>query len=92
MAERKTDYFGSFLDAMKEGREADAGAADPANQVLRALRAGERSMKDLVGLTKNSLSNLIDVVQNLEKLGLVARNNDTLRLTDKGREYALAVG
>ena len=63
MAERKTDYFGTFLDAMKGER------VDPLSQVLKALRSDERSMKDLVNLTGNSLSDLIDVIGKLEARG-----------------------
>jgi predicted methyltransferase len=95
MAERKTDYFGSFLDAMKKmggSSQADT-SADPSGRVLKALIGGERSLKDLVNLTDTSLSNLIAVVQQLEELKLVERTNDVdmLRLTDKGREYAKAL-
>ena len=86
MAERKTDYFGTFLDAMKGGR------VDPLSQVLKALRSDERSMKDVVNLTGNSLSDLIDVIGKLEGAGLVERTRDgNLSLTDKGRGDAMAV-
>jgi Mn-dependent DtxR family transcriptional regulator len=49
-------------------------------------------MKDLVNLTGNSLSDLIDVIGKLEGAGLVERTRDgNLSLTDKGRGDAMAV-
>ncbi|HXP76048.1 MAG TPA: hypothetical protein VN823_18040 [Stellaceae bacterium] len=91
----KTDYFGSFLDAMKRQsskpvttpERASQPSIDPLNEILKALKSGDRSVKDLVGITGNSLSQLLSVVTQLTELGLVERSNtDMLRLTEKGRE------
>jgi predicted methyltransferase len=89
MSERKTDYFGSFLETMKQVRGQASAAADPLGRVLKALAANEQSIKDLLPFTDNSLSKIVAITHQLEELGLIEKtSSDTLRLTDKGREYA----
>jgi hypothetical protein len=111
MSARKTDFFGSFLDAMKTTSvaprqgpaqqapaTADAPAppplpaADPLNEVLKALLPGEQSLRDLLGHAGNSLTLLLHVVGQLHELGLVQRlDGDRLALTEKGRDFASVV-
>lgn len=81
---RKTDYFGTFLNqASKSGPE------DPLNAALKELAKGERSLKDLLPLTGNSLTAFVQLRDKLVDLGLVqVTGGDTMQLTAKGRETA----
>ncbi len=86
MAERKIDFFGTFLDSMK--RES-AQSADPANELLKALRNGRRPAKDLIAAIGSSVSQFITVSEQLLKQGWVQKmDGDIFALTDKGREVA----
>jgi predicted transcriptional regulator len=86
MAQRKIDYFGTFLDSMK--RE-PGQSADPANEVLKALRGGGLPAKNLIPLVGDSVSRFINVSERLMSQGWVQKmNGDVFALTDKGREVA----
>jgi predicted methyltransferase len=87
MSGRKIDYFGTFLDSMKS--KPAGGDTDPLNAVLKALQDGDRSAKDLLPLTGNSLSLFVEVSRKLIELGWAVRlDGDVLRLTDSGRNVA----
>jgi len=89
MAERKIDYFGTFLDSMK--RE-PGQAADPANEVLKALRDGGLPAKDLIPLVGNSVTQFFSVSEQLVKAGWVQKmDGDVFALTNEGREIAAAL-
>lgn len=86
MVERKIDFFGTFLDSMK--RE-PTQSADPANELLKALRGGGRPAKDLIAAIGSSVSQFISVSEQLLKQGWVQKmDGDIFALTDKGREVA----
>lgn len=86
MAERKIDFFGTFLDSMKRK---SAQSADPANELLKALRNGRRPAKDLIAAIGSSVSQFITVSEQLLKQGWVQKmDGDIFALTDKGREVA----
>lgn len=98
--ERKTDFFGTFLDSMRSRAPASPveplpgkravpvpGDVDPRNLVLKALKDGERSAKDLIPLTGNSISSFLDISSELIGLGwIIRRDTDIFELTAKGRE------
>lgn len=86
MAERKIDYFGTFLDSMK--RESGQ-ATDPANTVLTALKGGALPARALIPLVGNSVSEFFRISAQLENAGWVKKEEgDVLALTDKGRAIA----
>lgn len=90
MADRKIDYFGTFLDSMKRepGQE-----ADPANTVLKALKGGELPARALIPLVGNSISEFFRISGQLEDAGWVKKKEgDIFALTDKGREIAAVLG
>jgi hypothetical protein len=82
-----------FRDLSREYEIARAGdAARLGNrpvEVLKALKDGEHSAKDLIPLVGNSASEFLTVSNQLVELGWVRRlDGDVLQLTDKGREIA----
>jgi len=86
MAERKIDYFGTFLDSARRTREQ---SADPANAVLKALRGGALPAKSLLPLVGNSVTQLINVSEQLIKADWVQKQDgDVYALTERGREIA----
>ncbi len=108
MATRKIDYFGTFLSTVgsrsdpapvdargRSGRERPIPShrGDPLNAVVKALEAGDLSIKDLLGHVGNSLTAALDVASQLESLGYIERRDgDLLHLTPKGREVAAVLG
>jgi hypothetical protein len=91
MPGRKIDFFGTFLENMKSPARAMPRAleTDPLDEVLKALKDGEHSAKDLIPLVGNSASEFLTVSNQLVELGWVRRlDGDVLQLTDKGREIA----
>ena len=104
-SERKTDYFGSFLGTFAgptrptppttptlSSTAAEVPVLDPLNEVLKALLTGDRSIKDLLAYTGNSLSAALSVTSQLERLGYVEQvDGDAWRLTPKGRGVAAMV-
>ena len=90
MADRKIDYFGTFLDSMQR---ASAQPADPANAVLKALRDGALPAKALIPLLGNSVSEFFRISEQLKEAGWVEKKDgDIFALTDKGREIAAVLG
>jgi predicted transcriptional regulator len=86
MAERKIDYFGTFLESARRAKEQ---STDPANEVLKALRGGELPAKSLIPLAGNSVTRFIDISEQLVKAGWVQKKDgDVFALTDQGREIA----
>ena len=71
MADRKIDYFGTFLENMKQsGPEAEPRqkaarrafpGSDRLNEVLKSLRGGPRGAKDLLPLTGNSITEFLAI-------------------------------
>jgi hypothetical protein len=110
MAERKIDYFGTFLESMKSSQRppetSDPGASrsfetsSPAakrspdrpealDAMLKALRGGPLSAKDLIPFTGNSASEFLNVRERLVALGWARlRDGDALELTPEGQEVA----
>ena len=94
MSERKIDYFGTFLDSMRSreaGAKSDMRTPPQADvdAVLRALKGGERSAKELIPLAGNSISAFLAISEQLINLGWIARRDaDDFELTPKGREIA----
>ncbi len=88
MAERKIDYFGTFLD--NSAKRAQAEKADPANEVLKALRGGSLAAAALIPLTDNSVSRFLEVSEQLIKADWVTKNEQTgmFELTPQGRQLA----
>ncbi len=86
MAERKIDYFGTFLDSTSR---AQAQRVDPANEVLKALRGGNLPARALIPIADNSVTRFIEVSEQLIKAGWVQKmDGDVFALTDQGREVA----
>jgi predicted transcriptional regulator len=89
MAERKIDYFGTFLDSMKRGPQ----TADAANEVLKALRGGGMPAKDLIPIAGNSVTRFFEITDRLVSAGWVTKMpGDVYALTDKGHEIAAVLG
>ena len=88
---RKIDYFGTFLDKGETPRApepAEARAADPAKEVLRALRGGGLPGRALVPLVGN-LTDFLDLSTRLVDQGYVEKgDDDVFALTERGREIA----
>jgi hypothetical protein len=87
---RKIDYFGTFLDkgAASRAEPAGAQAADPAKDVLRALRGGGLPGRALVPLVGN-LTDFLDLSARLVDQGYVQKGDDDMfALTERGREIA----
>jgi hypothetical protein len=62
---------------------------DPLNEVLKALKHGDRSIKDLLAYTDNSLSAALSVTEQLTSLGYIERvDRDSWHLTQAGRDIA----
>ena len=111
MSERKADFFGTFLENLKQPASPNLGSThqvshsfspnlaaaepgvDPLNDVLKALRQGGRSAKELIPLVGRSVSQFLAVSDKLVELGWVRRmDGDVLQLTDEGREIADLLG
>jgi predicted methyltransferase len=91
--ERKIDYFGTFLDSMRSREPAKSDTPPPVqgdvDAVVKALKDGARSAKDLIPLTGNSISAFLAISGQLIDLGwIVRRSSDVFELTAKGREIA----
>jgi hypothetical protein len=66
-----------------------APGPDPLNEVLKALRHGDRPAKDLIPLVGRSVSEFLAIGDRLVELGWVRRvDGDVLQLTEKGHEVA----
>jgi len=66
-----------------------ASQADPLNELLKALRDGERTAKDLLPIAGNSITNLITASDRLMELGWVTKlDGDVFALTETGRDVA----
>ncbi len=110
MSDRKADFFGTFLENLKQPAAPTAGSANPAsrgsspnlagaepgfdplNDVLKALRQGGRSAKDLIPLVGKSVSQFLAVSDKLVELGWVRMDGDVLQLTNEGRNIADLLG
>jgi predicted transcriptional regulator len=85
MSGRKIDYFGTFLDSMTKK---PAPATDPANAVLKALRAGDKSADELIPHVGSSASRFISVTDQLINADWIKKHGDLYSLTDAGRKVA----
>ena len=97
MVDRIVNYFGTFLESMKSATQRQSEPPDPTvkvssdslDAVLKALRGGPLSAKDLIPLTGNSAGEFLNVRERLLTLGWAQiRDGDALELTREGDEVA----
>jgi len=104
---RKTDYFGSFLDAMSPSSTSSSSPSnvnsnasgtsgtpgdDFLNNVLKSLSNGDQPVAELVQLTGGSVSESLTTIAQLQSLGLAELvDGDHLRLTDSGKTLVKSV-
>jgi hypothetical protein len=92
--ERKTDYFGTFLDVLSRGvtqvATALTNSGDLRDAALRALEAhgGRMSISDLLAPPFTSVGPLMSVVQDLQAFGLAEREGGFVQLTPDGEAVA----
>lgn len=86
MASERTG-FSPFLKGTKRSK-------DPSSFVLNALRSGPRSLSDLISHTDIGITELLGLVGDLEKTGLIKSdpNLNTYTLTPEGEKMAEVVG
>ena len=72
--------------------DAKAAAARPVSDidlVMKALRDGAKTVRELAPILGNSVGNTLDTIQKLQMLGYVAHSDgDKFALTDEGKQAA----